>query len=787
MKQPFFTFPRALAMQAIMTLCIGLGCAYPLLAAMGIPIAFSHAAALCAAITAFLSAFRCLPRLRFLSYPLLLAALAMLLRPYFSQAASIGAALTLMVNGQPLALAAYAQPITYIVCVVLTGIGSGLADDDHAFFPLVLLTLGMLFAASFLGVNIGASSILPLLLALLLAARAGGVSPLRIIPGAALVLALTMLLVPYSASTAPQLRELAQRVRERIDDYFFFTDPRTTFSLNSAGWQPLGTGQLGGPVNPADDPVMEVRTSQRALLRGTIKNLYTGLSWQDTASGRRYLFVSPRFMQMKRDLFDQARPARRIRDALGENEKITVSMLAESASTLYVTQRFSALRGSGIVPYFSPSTELFGTRSLAPGDSYTFSGSLITAATGGIRSAVLEAYDPQDPYYESVQSAYLQLPHSVDSRVYALADQLTRGERNAFDRAAAICEYLQSSFPYTLNQSQPPLTQDFVSWFLFEEQQGYCTSFATAMAVLARAAGLPARYIEGYAAVPDEDGVARVTQQYAHAWTELYFPGFGWLAFDATPGSSSGSPGEGSPGAGDAQNPNAPDAPDDDSSDAGNQDNDSQASPDGETPSPSPTPSPTPTPSPVPTPTPSPTPVHDDPDVTPTPPITPQPTSVPTPTPQPTMPPTPPEDDDPSDFLQALIIALILLLLAVLCAVRAFLTSPSYLAAACRNPGDALLVWYAASMQALAAMGITLQPGEAPATFLARAQDVLGGKVRLMPMGRALCAARYSRHRLKDVHAQRAEESYRQLLTLLTPLQRIRMHLYRFRFSVKAE
>ena len=182
MKQPFFTFPRALAMQAIMTLCIGLGCAYPLLAAMGIPIAFSHAAALCAAITAFLSAFRCLPRLQFLSYPLLLAALAMLLRPYFSQAASIGAALTLMVNGQPLALAAYAQPITYIVCVVLTSIGSGLADDDHAFFPLVLLTLGMLFAASFLGVNIGASSILPLLLALLLAARASGVSPLRSSP-----------------------------------------------------------------------------------------------------------------------------------------------------------------------------------------------------------------------------------------------------------------------------------------------------------------------------------------------------------------------------------------------------------------------------------------------------------------------------------------------------------------------------------------------------------------------------------------------------------------------------
>ena len=130
------------------------------------------------------------------------------------------------------------------------------------------------------------------------------------------------------------------------------------------------------------------------------------------------------------------------------------------------------------------------------------------------------------------RGAYLKLPAAVEDRVHQLARQLTRDEANDFDRAAAICAYLQSSFPYTLNQSVPPVTQDFVSWFLFEEQQGYCTSFASAMCVLARSAGLPARYIEGYAAIPDSDGVARVTQQYAHAWAEIYFPGFGWLTFD---------------------------------------------------------------------------------------------------------------------------------------------------------------------------------------------------------------------------------------------------------------
>lgn len=82
----------------------------------------------------------------------------------------------------------------------------------------------------------------------------------------------------------------------------------------------------------------------------------------------------------------------------------------------------------------------------------------------------------------------------------------------------------------------PPDNRDFVSWFLLDERQGYCTSFATAMAVMARMVGLPSRYVEGYAATPDADGVARVTQQNAHAWAEIYFTGFGWLPFDPTPG-----------------------------------------------------------------------------------------------------------------------------------------------------------------------------------------------------------------------------------------------------------
>ena len=80
----------------------------------------------------------------------------------------------------------------------------------------------------------------------------------------------------------------------------------------------------------------------------------------------------------------------------------------------------------------------------------------------------------------------------------------------------------------------PPAERDFVSYFLLDSREGYCSYFASAMAVLCRAAGLPARYVEGYSlhAAPGESVV--LTGEDAHAWVEVYFNGVGWLSFDPT-------------------------------------------------------------------------------------------------------------------------------------------------------------------------------------------------------------------------------------------------------------
>lgn len=105
-------------------------------------------------------------------------------------------------------------------------------------------------------------------------------------------------------------------------------------------------------------------------------------------------------------------------------------------------------------------------------------------------------------------------------------------------KAAAIEAYVESCAEYSYVPSRMPETEpDFAMWFLEDAEYGYCMHYATAAAVLLRAAGIPARYATGYCL----DVVSRqrtdVWERYAHAWVEYFLPGTGWTILDATKGS----------------------------------------------------------------------------------------------------------------------------------------------------------------------------------------------------------------------------------------------------------
>jgi transglutaminase-like putative cysteine protease len=108
---------------------------------------------------------------------------------------------------------------------------------------------------------------------------------------------------------------------------------------------------------------------------------------------------------------------------------------------------------------------------------------------------------------------------------------------NPYDAVEAIQDYLRTQYSYRTDVPYPPAgIVDFVDYFLFENQVGYCDYFASAMAVLARTQGIPARLVRGYAAgsYDQEKGTYVVSAALAHSWVEVYFPAYGWERFEPT-------------------------------------------------------------------------------------------------------------------------------------------------------------------------------------------------------------------------------------------------------------
>lgn len=204
----------------------------------------------------------------------------------------------------------------------------------------------------------------------------------------------------------------------------------------------------------------------------------------------------------------------------------TVRYVGPETSTLYVAGEALAVDQHSRVAWRS-SEDLFGIQ-IERTAGYTATSLLPVADEPTLRSA-------GQAYPGWVKQRYLPLPSDLPTRIKELAIQLTAAQATAYDRARAIETYLRR-IPYTLDVPLPPAEQDLVEYFLFDLRKGYCDYYASAMVVLARAAGIPARIAVGYASGAYDLNSQRfqVTQAEAHSWVEVYFPKVGWVAFEPT-------------------------------------------------------------------------------------------------------------------------------------------------------------------------------------------------------------------------------------------------------------
>lgn len=282
----------------------------------------------------------------------------------------------------------------------------------------------------------------------------------------------------------------------------------------------------GGPTLN-ERPVMRVRTSESPpffdapppahALRGMTFSIYDGRGWQNPAAllrtahaaeqpwtplpqeGRRPLFQNISLNLVGRTLF-----------AAGEPLAPSVGYQAE--------ERFPG--------------DLVALRSAER--SYTMLSLVPALSEDELNALPSWEGDPLPDEY----AIYLELPETVPSRVRDLAAQLTADEATLFAKATAIERYLRT-FPYDLTVPSPPEdVQDVTDYFLFELQRGYCDYYATAFVVLARAVGIPARFVTGFTngSWNSEQQVWTVTEADAHSWPEVYFPQVGWIPFEPTAG-----------------------------------------------------------------------------------------------------------------------------------------------------------------------------------------------------------------------------------------------------------
>ena len=138
-------------------------------------------------------------------------------------------------------------------------------------------------------------------------------------------------------------------------------------------------------------------------------------------------------------------------------------------------------------------------------------------------------------YPDSIRSRYLQVPVG-SQQVADLADSVSQHAKTPFERTLAIQQHLLKNYRYSLEAETASLSHPLEE-FLFSRKTGYCEHYATAMVVMLRTIGIPARLVTGFLATEwnEYGGYFTVRQRDAHAWVEVFFPRSGWITMDPTP------------------------------------------------------------------------------------------------------------------------------------------------------------------------------------------------------------------------------------------------------------
>jgi len=295
------------------------------------------------------------------------------------------------------------------------------------------------------------------------------------------------------------------------------------------------TLSLGGGLPRGEEVILEIKGNGPSLLRASTYDYFSGRYWVKTLSnfttlrgkGERFL-ISP---------LNASKPKTRL-EIYPKNEG---SLALPPAPAGFPGAFFFTGRRTNLLTPPHPCEIKFNS-GVVP--AYLIKGIDNTLAAVFFDRGDISSYEviaqPDIAWQESsLSSIYLQKPPS--SQVAALAKEITSSYESDYQKAMAIQSYLQSNFSYSLSGTPPP-EDNGVEWFLFKNKKGDCDFFASAMCILLREVGIPARVAIGYS-VSEYDAERKVwlvREKDAHMWVEAYIKGDGWMTFDPTPAGGSG-------------------------------------------------------------------------------------------------------------------------------------------------------------------------------------------------------------------------------------------------------
>lgn len=276
-----------------------------------------------------------------------------------------------------------------------------------------------------------------------------------------------------------------------------------------------------------DEPVLTLTSTHPYYLKTTTYDVYTGTGWLRSEGQTRT--VAPT------DPIFPGLTAERPGGETAEAETITVTIVGDVGRNVFYTG-YPDIAYLPINVYESASQPVAGglqaANPLSAGQGYQMRVAVSRATKAQLAGAGTD-YPPE------VVALYLDDARATQAvRDLALGVVTDAGAEDPYHRAEALAEFLSSddSFTYSTVPGLPDPNRDLVDFFLDSANRtGYCEYYASAMVLMARTLGLPARVAVGFAPGERiESGLTQIRERNAHAWAEVYFPGYGWQVFEAT-------------------------------------------------------------------------------------------------------------------------------------------------------------------------------------------------------------------------------------------------------------